>query len=55
MEGPTLSNIGMVYHARGQNDQALESFRQALVIAREVGDGALEEAILANIKSLSDN
>jgi tetratricopeptide (TPR) repeat protein len=54
-EGAILNNIGEVYHALGQYGQALEIYRQALVIAREVGDKAGEEAILANIRGLSDN
>jgi tetratricopeptide (TPR) repeat protein len=54
MEGTTLNNTGLVYQARGQYDQALENFQRALVIAREVGYKELEEAVLASIKSLSD-
>jgi tetratricopeptide (TPR) repeat protein len=51
-EGITLNNIGDVYSAREQYDQALQSYQQALVIAREVVDKALEETVVANIKSL---
>jgi tetratricopeptide (TPR) repeat protein len=50
-----LNGIGRVYQDLGQYDQALENYQQALVIAREVGNQALEEAVLANIKSLPDN
>ncbi|HZA23231.1 MAG TPA: tetratricopeptide repeat protein [Dehalococcoidia bacterium] len=55
MEGNTLHCIGWVHHARGRYDQALENYQRALVITREVGDREGEEAILANIESLSDN
>jgi hypothetical protein len=55
VKGTTLNNIGGVYHARGQYDQALQNYQQALVIARDVGYGALEEAVRANIESLSDD
>jgi hypothetical protein len=34
---------------------ALVTVQQALVTAREVGYRALEEAVLANIKNLSEN
>jgi tetratricopeptide (TPR) repeat protein len=51
-EGTTLNNVGLVHHARGQYDQALDNYQRALVITRDVGDRAGEEAILANIKSL---
>jgi hypothetical protein len=38
----------------GQHGQALENFRQALIIAREVEFRGSEETVLLNIKSLSD-
>jgi tetratricopeptide (TPR) repeat protein len=38
-----------VYHARGQYDQALQNYQQALVIHREVGNRPMEGATLSNI------
>jgi tetratricopeptide (TPR) repeat protein len=46
MEGTTLNNIGAVYRARRQYDQALQNHRRALIVLREVGDRAGEEATL---------
>ncbi len=54
-EGSTLNNIGEVYRAQGQHNQALSNFQQALVIAREVGNRALEEVVLTNLESMPDN
>ncbi len=54
-EGTTLNNIGEVYRAQGQHDQALSNFQQALVIAREIGYRALEETVLTNIESIPDS
>ena len=55
MEGTTLNNIGGVYDSRGQYAQAFQNYQQALVIAREIGDEAFEEAVLASIASLPEN
>ena len=33
----SLSNIGVVYHAWGQYDKAIESYQQALAIAKRLG------------------
>jgi hypothetical protein len=37
------------------DEQALENYNQALVIAREIGYKPLEEAILENIKDIPEN
>ena len=55
MEGTTLNNIGAVYQAQGQYDQALNQYQQALVIAGEIGHKVLEERVRANIESLPNN
>ena len=41
--------------AQHQYDQALNRYQQALVIARETGDKALEDTLLANIDNLPIN
>jgi tetratricopeptide (TPR) repeat protein len=38
-----------VYYARGQYDQVLQNYQQALIIAREVGNRAGEGTTLNNI------
>ena len=38
-----------MYRVRGQYDQALQNYQQALVITQEVGDRAGEGATLNNI------
>jgi tetratricopeptide (TPR) repeat protein len=43
-----------VYDAQGLYDQALDSYRQALVIRREVGDRAGEGITLNNIGAVYD-
>ena len=48
-EGTTLNNIGTVYNALGQNETALEYYKQALPIRREVGDRVGEAVTLNNI------
>ena len=48
-EGTTLNRIGLVYHAQWQYAQALERYKQALAIRREVGDRTREGRTLNNI------
>ena len=51
VEGTTLNNIGVIYKARGQMEEALDTFQQALAIRREVGDRSGEGTTLNNIGS----
>ncbi len=48
-EAATLSNIGAVYSALGEQAQALEYFEQALPLRRAVGDKYGEAATLNNM------
>ncbi|MDT9273238.1 MAG: tetratricopeptide repeat protein [Limnospira sp. PMC 737.11] len=48
-EATTLNNIGGVYHALGNQTEALNYFNQALPIRREVGDRSGEATTLTNI------
>ena len=51
----TLNNIGRVYHALGKRSEALNYFRQALPISREVGDRSGEATTLHNIGGVYDD
>jgi|GEM_PF-1764589 len=53
-EGTTLNNIGSVYSALGQKQQALETYKNALEIRREVGDRGGEGTTLNNIGLVYD-
>ncbi|MEA5497063.1 CHAT domain-containing protein, partial [Limnoraphis robusta] len=48
-EAATLNNIGLVYHALGDRQQAFEFYNQSLPLRRQVGDKAGEAATLNNI------
>jgi Tfp pilus assembly protein PilF len=48
----TLNNIGGVYDALGQQDQALDYYRQALPILEEVGDRAGENITRVAVRSV---
>jgi tetratricopeptide (TPR) repeat protein len=48
-EAATLNNMGLVYQATGQPQQALQQFQQALSITRKVGDRAGEATTLNNM------
>ena len=52
--GATLKSIGMVYDRQGKYNEALKAYQQALVIASEGGYSALEEAVLTNIKKMTE-
>jgi tetratricopeptide (TPR) repeat protein len=47
--GAQLGNLGVAYHALGNDRQAIQYHEQALEIARESGDRAGEEATLGNL------
>ena len=49
VEATTLSNIGAVYDALGEKQQALKYYNQALPISQAVGDRAGEATTLNNI------
>ena len=51
----TLNNIGGVYSALGDKEQALEFYNQALPLRREVGDKAGEATTLNNIGGVYDD
>ncbi|MBD2043965.1 CHAT domain-containing protein [Microcoleus sp. FACHB-672] len=51
----TLNNIGSLYDSLGQYPKALESYQQALAIAREIGDKAGEGTTLNNIGLVYDS
>ena len=53
-EAYALNNIGAEYESHGQYDQALNKYQLALVIARDIGDKVLVEAVLSNIQSLAN-
>jgi tetratricopeptide (TPR) repeat protein len=44
-----LNNIGMVYHAWGKYDEAIEYYKKSLKITEEVGDRKGEGVSLNNI------
>ncbi|MCI5139025.1 MAG: tetratricopeptide repeat protein, partial [Candidatus Electrothrix sp. AR1] len=51
-EGDTLSNIGVVYHDKGDYDTALKYLKQSLNIRREIGDRTGEDCTLDNISHI---
>ena len=48
-EGATLNIVGEIYHAQGQGQQALDTYRQALVIRRKADDRFGEGTTLNNM------
>jgi tetratricopeptide (TPR) repeat protein len=48
-EGPILGNLGSLYHALGEVEQARRYYEQALAIARERGDQGSEADNLSNL------
>lgn len=49
MEATTLNNIGLVYHARGEMEQALAYYTQALPLLQQVGNRRAESITRFNI------
>ncbi len=49
LTGFSLGNLGNAYRSQGNYDQAIKQYRQALVIAREIGDRRNEGAFLGNL------
>ena len=48
-EGTSLNDLGLNYHSRGQMQEALDTYQQALSLFKEAGDGWSESIVLANI------
>ncbi len=53
-EATTLNNIGAVYSALGDKQQALDYYNQALPLFRAVGDRSGEATTLNNIGGVYD-
>ncbi len=53
-EGTTLNNLGGVYDALGQKQEALTYYKQALAISQEVGDRGGEGTTLNNLGCVYD-
>ena len=51
-EGQTLERLGFTYSALGENEKAIESYEQALIISREFGNRRQEEIIVKKLKEL---
>jgi tetratricopeptide (TPR) repeat protein len=54
-EASTLNNIGLVYHAWGEMDKALQYYQQALPLQRAVGDRSGEAVTCFNMAMVYRN